>query len=203
MNVIGLVQIKATGNLTGDLPKNDPILKDVKFIEKHFGGSIPFEVMIDYKEPGRLFKRSTLERLELIQENYAKDSLFSKSISVVDFIKVVNMAYYGNDPDKYELISNRDKVRLKKYIDNFDMTNANGGGLSVKELLDTTHTTVRIRCQMKDLGSYEVADKVDLIKNQIDSILNPDRKDLERLYAKVKKGKQEYIDSIIYNYSGV
>jgi predicted RND superfamily exporter protein len=203
VSIMGLVQIKATGNITGDLPKNDPILKDIQFIEKHFGGSIPFEVMINYKEPGRLFKRSTLEKLEEIQENYKQDTLFSKSISVVDFIKVINMSYYGNDPSKYELISNRDRGRLKKYIDNFDMTNANGGGLSVKELLDTTNTTVRVRCQMKDLGSYEVADKVDLIKMKIDSILNPDKKEIERLYSKVEKGNKAYIDSLLDNYPGI
>jgi uncharacterized protein len=203
ISIVGLIQIKATGNITGDLPKDDQILKDIQFIEKHFGGSIPFEVMINYKEPGRLFKKSTLEKLEEIQNNYKQDTLFSKSISVVDFIKVINMSYYGNDPDKYELISNRDRARLKKYIDNFDMTNANGGALSVKELLDTTNTTVRVRCQMKDLGSYEVAEKVDLIREKIDSILNPDRKDIERLYAKVEKGKKEYIDSILGNHPGI
>jgi hypothetical protein len=56
---------------------------------------------------------------------------------------------------------------------------------------------------MKDIGSYEVADKVDLIRSQIDSIMNPDRKQMERLYGLVEKGKKGYIDSIIYNYSGV
>jgi predicted RND superfamily exporter protein len=203
VSIMGLVQIRATGNITSDLPEGDPILTDLKFIEKNFGGSIPFEVMIGYKEPGRLFKRSTLERIESVQENYKRDTLFSKSISVVDFIKVINMAYYRNDPSKYELISNRDRARLKKYIDNFDMTNPNGSGLSVKELLDTVSMTVRVRCQMKDLGSYEVADKVDAIRGQIDSIMNPDKPELERLFGEVRKGKKEFIDSILYNHSGV
>ncbi|MEY3200266.1 MAG: hypothetical protein RJA13_2224, partial [Bacteroidota bacterium] len=45
-----MVQINATGNVTGDLPKDDQILLDVQYIEKHFGGAIPFEVMINYKE---------------------------------------------------------------------------------------------------------------------------------------------------------
>ena len=203
ISIIGLVQIKATGNITGDLPQDDPILTDLKFVEKHFGGSIPFEVMIAYKEPGRLFKKSTLERIEAVQKNYKKDTLFSKSISLVDFIKVINMAYYGNDPSKYELISAKDKARLKKYIDNFDMTNANGGGLSVKELLDTVNMTVRVRVQMKDLGSYEVADKVDVIREEIDSIMNPDKKTIEHYYGKIKKGKKHYIDSILENHGGI
>jgi len=202
ISIYGLTKIKATGNLTGDLPKNDQILLDVKFMEKHFGGSIPFEIMVSYKEPGRLFKNTTLERLERVQNEFAKDSLFSRSISPVDFVKVVNMAYYGNNPEKYTLISNRDKLRLKKYIDNFSMTNANGGGLSLKELLDTNTCTIRIRSQMKDLGSYEVADKVASLKKKVDEILNPDKKQIEIYFSKAVKDKK-YIDSIFYSYSNV
>jgi predicted RND superfamily exporter protein len=158
--------------------------------------------MVSYKEPGRLFKNTTLERLELVQKEFEKDTLFSRSISPVDFVKVVNMAYYGNNPDKYTLISNRDKLRLKKYIDNFTMTNANGGGLSLKELLDTNTCTIRIRSQMKDLGSYEVADKVALLKKKVDEILNPDKKQIEIYYTKAEKNKK-YVDSILYSYSNV
>ncbi|MDP4684005.1 MAG: efflux RND transporter permease subunit [Crocinitomicaceae bacterium] len=203
LSVIGLIQIKVSGNITGDLPQNDQILNDVKFMEKHFGGAIPFEVMVDYKEKGRLLKRSTLEKIEATQGVFMADTLFSKSISIVDFIKVVNMAYYDNNPDKYTLISNKDRLRLKKYLDNFNMTNANGGGLSVKELLDTTQTTLRIRCQMKDLGSYETSDKVKELNFKIDSIFNPDRKGIEKYYAKFEKGKKEFVDSILEFYPGV
>jgi len=202
VSIYGLTKIKATGNLTGDLPKNDQILLDVKFMEKHFGGSIPFEIMVSYKEPGRLFKNITLERLEQVQSEIAKDTLFSRSISPVDFVKVINMSYYGNNPDKYTLISNRDKLRLKKYIDNFQITNANGGGLSLKELLDTNTCTIRIRSQMKDLGSYEVAEKVKSLKIKVDEILNPDKKQIEYYFKKSEKNKL-YYDSILYSYSNV
>jgi predicted RND superfamily exporter protein len=83
------------------------------------------------------------------------------------------------------------------------MTNANGGGLSVKELLDTTQTTLRIRCQMKDLGSYETSDKVKEMKFKIDSIFNPDRKGIENYYSKFEKGKKAYVDSILEVYPSI
>ena len=201
-SVYGMTKIKATGNLTGDLPKDDPILKDLKFVEKSFGGAIPFEMTINYKKPARLFKQETLRKVEEIQESFGKDTLFSKSLSLVDFIKVINMAYYSNNPDQYKIIQNKDKLRLKKYIDKFDLSN-NAGNLSLKELVDTTNTTLRIRTQMKDIGSYEVATKVDSLIVKIDSILNPDKSEIERLYAKVLKGKKSYIDSIIYTYPSI
>ncbi len=199
---IGMVKMKVTGNLTGDIPKNDPIVTDIQFMEKNFGGAIPFEVMIDYKEKGRLFGKNTLNKVEDVQSMLAKDNLFAKSISIVDFTKVINMAYYDNNPERYTLISKRDRLRLSKYIDNFNAANTNST-FSLKELVDTTNFILRVRTQMKDIGSYEVADEVAIIRNKIDSIMNPDKKDIERLFVKIKAGKSEFIDSLFESHSNI
>jgi hypothetical protein len=203
ISIYGMTKITATGNVTSDLPKDDPILLDLKFVERNFGGSIPFEITINYKEKGRLLSNKTLKKVELIQETFASDTLFSKSLSFVDFLKSINMAYHGNNPEQYKLISSRDKLRLKQYFDKFDLSDFNGGNLSLKDLIDTTNTTLRIRCQMKDIGSYEVATKVDSLRLRVDEILNPDKQAIERLYSNVKNGKTKYIDSILLNYPAV
>ena len=200
ISLYGITKIKLTGNITSDLPKEDSIYKDVKFMEKHFGGAIPFEMLISYKESGRLMTKSTLTKVAEIQALLQNDSLFSRSISPVDFVKLINMSYYGNNPDKYTLIANRDRLRLKKYVDNLAVSNINGGGFSLKDLVDTTTCTIRIRCQMKDIGSIEVHDKVNSLKIQVDEILNPTKREIERLYkiskASNQKKRSNYIDSI-------
>lgn len=198
----GMSKVKTTGNITGDLSPEHQILKDILFIEDHFGGSIPFEIMVNYKSQSKLYTKATLEKVEAIQDNLAADSLFSKSISMVDFIKVINMAYYGNNPDKYEIFNNRDKLRLKQYIDNFDMNNLNNS-MSMKELLDTNKTTLRVRAQIKDLHSYELTQKVAEVTREIDSILNPNKPEIEKYYTKVVAGKHEYIDSILEENTGI
>jgi len=68
ISIYGMTKITATGNVTSDLPKDDPILLDLKFVEKNFGGSIPFELTINYKEKGRLFSNETLEKVEAVQQ---------------------------------------------------------------------------------------------------------------------------------------
>jgi uncharacterized protein len=203
LSAIGLSQIKATGNLTGDLPEGDPILKDVQFIQKHFQGAIPFEVMVDYKESGRLFSRNTLVKVEELQNFFNADTMISKSLSIVDFVKFINMSYYGNNPDQYQLIANKDKRFIKPYFDNFSNSSEDMGGFTLKELVDTTNTTLRIRMQMMDIGSYEIAQKVDDISPILDSILNPDKKRLEGFYRAYSKGKKNYADSILFSYNSV
>ncbi len=203
IGLYGMTKIIATGNITGDIPDDDQILIDLKFIEKNFGGSIPFEVMVDYKQKARLFSQKTLEKVEEIQQTFAQDTLFSKSLSYVDFLKSINMSYHGNNPEFYRLISTRDKLRLKRYFDKFDVSSLNGGNISLKNLIDTSKTTLRIRMQMRELGSYKVSEKVDLLRLKVDSILNPEKKDYERLFTKYKKGDKSAADSLVYTYSSI
>lgn len=276
--IFGATKMKATGNLTSDLPESDPILKDILFIQENFNGAIPFEILVDYKKDGRKFDKKTLEKIETIQENLAKDPQFSKSISIVNFMKLINMAYYGNNPDMYKLIERRDMLRLKSYVDNFqaDMINtqkvyqfqdsirigkenysdsimldypkvaltvmdfkpeslnndsippakipskenvkayltdnnnisnevltvsekvfpASAVGLSLKELVDTSNTTYRLRMQIVDLGSYEIDEKIKKVSAMIDTVLNPNAKQVNRYMAEVEAGNEKYIDSI-------
>lgn len=201
--IFGAFNIKSTGNLTSDLPKNDPILADLQYVEKSFKGTIPFEVLIDYKTPARLFKNETMEKVEDIQNYFFQDSLFSKTLSYVDFLKMINMSMHNNNPQFYKIINNRDKLKLKKYLDRFDISNINGAGLNLKELVDTTTTTIRIRGQMKDVPSAQVIEKTAIIKHDIDSILNPNRTQIETYFAQVKKGNKDYIDSILDNYYNI
>jgi predicted RND superfamily exporter protein len=158
--------------------------------------------MIHYKEKGRLFGKNTLSKVEEVQQMMAADTMFSKTISIVDFVKVVNMAYYDNNPDRYTLIAKRDKLRLSKYLDNFSMTN-NNSSFSIKDLVDTTNFILRVRTQMRDVGSYQVSGKVAGVKHRIDSIMNPEKPDIERLFKKVSAGKNAYIDSLIYTYPNI
>lgn len=205
LSFIGMSRIKATGNITGDLPKGHQVLEDFVFLQDNFGGSIPFEILVDYKEASRLGKTSTLERIDSIQKRYSKDTLFSKFISYVDFLKAANMAYHNNDSTEFKLVSNRRQLgTLKRYIDSSVVTNSNGVGVALNELIDTSHHVLRIRSQMKDLGSYEVSDIVKVMQKDIDSILNPEKGRIEKFYKKYANSKKNnYIDSIIFGYPAI
>jgi predicted RND superfamily exporter protein len=75
------------------------------------------------------------------------------------------------------------------------MTNNNA--FSIKELADTSKFILRIRTQIKDAGAYEISDKVANVSKKIDSILNPDKIDVERYFNLLSEGKNNYIDSIL------
>ena len=197
IGVYGMTKIIATGNVTGDIPEHDQIATDLHFIERNFGGSIPFEITVNYKKPGRLFNETTMSRVEAVQTYFGNDTLFSKSLTYIDFLKVINMAYHHGNPKYYKVIKKRDLLKLKSYFEKFDFNNVNNGNLSLKDLVDTANYTIRIRTQMKDLGSYSVAQKVDTLKLAVDSILNPERTDWERLMNKYAHGNKACFDSLV------
>lgn len=205
LSVWGITRIKVSGNITSDLPEGHQILTDLQFLQNEFGGSIPFEILINYKEPSRLAKKSTLEAIEEIGRIYSEDTLFAKNLSYIDMLKAANMAYYDNDSTQFRLVTNKRKLAtLKRYIDSSLVTNTKGVGVAMNELLDTSERVLRVRTQMKDVGTYEVSDKVDAMKIVIDSILNPEKKQLEKYYKRyAKSGKIAYVDSILLSSSGV
>ncbi|NBU47058.1 MAG: hypothetical protein EBS34_06380 [Flavobacteriales bacterium] len=203
ISVYGMSKIIATGNLTGDLPKSDNILQDVKFLESNFGGSIPFEIMIYYPNKS-WWKRETLDKIDNVQSALSRDTMFSKSVSAVDIIKWINMCYYDNDSTEYKLYNSRNKLvqrDLLRYIKDFSKRSDNGK-YSIKELIDTNNRVIRIRCQIQDIGSYEVSDKVNQVKDTIERILNPDRQQLENYYSQIGNNAN-YIDSFYAYYPGV
>lgn len=205
LSVAGLLQIQTTGNLTGDLPDGDQIKEDIAFMEDKFGGAIPFEILIDYKEPSRIGKKSTLLKIENVQNFIGEDTLFSKSLSYIDALKAANMAYYDGDSSQYRLITSRRHLsRINRYIDSSSyITDAEGVGIAINELIDTSNYVIRIRTQMKDLGSYEVSDHIDKMEMHLDTVLNPDRKDIEAFYKGYKKGKKSYLDSLVGNFPAI
>jgi predicted RND superfamily exporter protein len=47
ISIYGITKIKAIGYIVDDLPQENAIYRDLKFIEKHFLGVMPFEITID------------------------------------------------------------------------------------------------------------------------------------------------------------
>lgn len=205
VSILGIYQVKATGNLTSDLPEGHQILTDFNFVQDNFGGTVPLEIMVDYKDRSRLAKKSTLETIENIENRYAKDTLFSKMISYVDVLKAANMAYHNNDSTQFKLVTSKRKLAtLKRYIDSSLITNTKGVGVAMNELIDTSNRVLRIRAQMWDIGSYEVDDKTNSMRHVLDSMLNPDKKHIENLYTKFDKQKKTiYADTILLAYNGI
>lgn len=177
---IGTLQIQATGNITGDLPQNDPITNDLHFIEDNFGGSIPFDILLHTKKENVFFNR--FHEIDSAQRYLESFDKFSKSLSISDAIKVANMAYSNGNPSKYSIPSMSKLDKISDYIEN-----TAGDAAGTNGFLDSTQTITRITCQIEDLGSYEIQEIVDSIRPGFEAIINPNKSYTDSMFAIVVK----------------
>lgn len=206
VGIFGVTKMEATGNLTGDLPKSDPIYKDIKFMENTFGGAIPIEFMIDYKKPSNLLNLKTLKKIDTVQTVLNNDSSFSKTLSLVDFVKVLNYSFYYNDSlsveennKRYTLFKNRDKKYFKPYIDKFmnSQKDSVNSPFELNQIVDTSNHILRLRGTLKDFGSYEVDSIVAKLKVLMDTVLNPDRVWMLNAYADIEANNDSEKDTLL------
>ena len=71
----GISLMHTTGNFTDDLPKNSPIIKDLRFFEKELNGVLPFEIVLTFQDT--MYKNfSNISRIQQLQESLKKENIF-------------------------------------------------------------------------------------------------------------------------------
>ncbi|MCB0380303.1 MAG: MMPL family transporter [Flavobacteriales bacterium] len=166
----GISLIKTTGNIVDDLPKNDPIVTDLKFFEKNFSGVMPFEVVIDTKKKNGVFAENAraLYKIKKLQKVISDYPQFSKPLSVVEAIQFSYQAYKKGNPKFYILPPATELNKLKEYISK-DSTRKD-----FSSFIDSNNQVTRVSFQMADIGTEEMEMLLTEIKPKIDSIFSPD-----------------------------
>ncbi len=173
-SVYGISRIKTTGNISDDLPKEESVYQDLRYLESKFNGLIPFEITIDTKKDGKAMQISTLRKIEKLQKELARFELFSKPISIVDGVKFSRQAFYNGNPKKYALFNNQDKSFLAPYL-----TNKDGKGTDmIKSFVDSNRRITRLAVQVEDVGTGEMDTLLQELKPVIDSIFDPKKYDV-------------------------
>jgi len=172
IGIIGMLQLKTTGNVVDDIPQDGKMYKDMMFLEKQFNGILPFEIMIDTKKPKGVLKTATLKRIAKLQDTLATYPVFSKSLSVADVVKVAKQAYYNGDPAKYQLLNSNEKYFVMSYLPKNMGQNKR---TLINSFVDSNLQVTRITVQMKNISSPEIqALRADL-QPKIDKIFNPEK----------------------------
>jgi predicted RND superfamily exporter protein len=169
LSVYGVSLMTTTGNIIDDLPKNDPIVEDLKFFEKSFNGVMPFEVVIDTKKAGGVFADNgkTLYKIKKLQKEFSAYSQFSKPLSIVEAIKFSYQSYKKGNPKFYILPPATELNKLKKYIEKDNKKS------KFSAFIDSTNQRTRISFQMADVGTKEMNTLLADIRPKIDSIFSP------------------------------
>ncbi|GGK13032.1 transporter [Yeosuana aromativorans] len=165
LSFIGIYQIKISGSLIEDMPKNAQFFKDIRFFEKEFNGIMPLEIMVDTKRKKGVMKLSTLKRMDELEKLIVETPELSRPISVVSLVKYSKQAYYNGNPKHYQLPTSQENSFILSYAKN-STSNVD----LFKNFVDSTGQYARITTFMKDIGTDKMEHIEDNLKNKIKNV---------------------------------
>jgi len=171
-SVIGVMQMKVSGSLIGEMPKSASFFKDILFYEKEFNGVMPLEIMINTKHKKGVMKLSTMKKMDELQKTIEQIPELSKPVSVVNLVKYSKQAFYNGNPEYYELPTSQEQVFILSYAKN--ATKKTKDNL-MKSYVDSTGQYARITTYMKDIGTKDMAAIEGKLRTKIDRIFPKDR----------------------------
>lgn len=169
ISVYGLLQIKAIGFIVDDLPRENAIYSDLKFIEKHFHGIIPFEISVDAKSPGKALSPEILSKMKRTEKLMAKYPEFTAGLSILTATKYLYQVYRGGDPKYFTLPGIDELNKLKDF-----QSSLSGKSNLFAGFIDQEKQHTRISYQMADAGTVRTKELYQILQPKIDSIFRTD-----------------------------
>jgi predicted RND superfamily exporter protein len=171
VSIIGMYQIKISGSLIEDMPKEEAFFKDIRFFEEEFDGIMPLEIMVDTKRKKGVMKLSTLNKMEALEDLIDDIPELSRPISVVSLVKYSKQAYYNGNPKFYQLPTSQENSFILSYAKNSSSeTNL------LENFVDSTGQFARITTYMKDIGTDKMERIEEDLQNKINKVFQPEER---------------------------
>jgi len=195
-SVAGIVKLKSVSYIVDDLPKTDKIYTDIKFFEKHFGGVMPLEIVIDTKKQrGIINPKIDIHLLAFFEDSVLNiQKNVAKPLSVVDGIKFFyQAASEGSGDSTYVLPAfgnplqdlHKQLLQLNARRNNNEMTASDSATAKLMgSFVDSSERYIRISMNMADIGTVELPKLLAGIEKKVNEVfdsskyyyLEPDRK---------------------------
>lgn len=160
LSMTGMYQMKISGSLIEDMPKDAPFFKDIVFFENEFEGVMPVEIMINTQRKKGVMKLPFLRKIDELQEVIKEIPELSSPMSIVNLVKYSKQAYYNGNPDYYELPTSQEQGFILNYA---KKTTQNKEENLMNSYVDSTGQYARITTFMKDIGT----DRMEVIEERL------------------------------------
>lgn len=192
--IIGTYKVRPLSYILDDLPNDDKIMVDLKFFEKQLGGIMPYEIVIESKEPGGMRSLTSFQKIEAAQKVFSEIPQLSKPISIAELLKYANMAY--NEDERLYRIPNSSQI--SDILSSIPKTS--GSNQLLRNLVDTTFTRARISVQMEDMGTEKLGIMNDSLVKKLNEIFPSDAYKVQVTGTSVLLVKNnEFLISSLYN----
>jgi predicted RND superfamily exporter protein len=198
ISMIGIYQIRVSGSLIEDMPKGQQFYKDIKFFENSFDGIMPVEIVIDTRKKEGVTSTKNLKKLDKLEEHILETPELSRPLSVVSLVKYSKQAFYGGDPEFYDLPTGNERMFMAPLME--------GSGTNIglmSSYVDSTGRYARITTFMKDMGTDRMERVEENLQTEINHIFPADQYDtlLTGKALVFQKGTNYLINNLIISLS--
>ncbi len=190
---VGVTLLKNNGYMVDDIPRNHPVLVNLKFFEKNFNGVMPLEIVYDTQKPNGYLSSGVLVRIDRLQKKLSNYPELSKPVSIVEAAKFASQAYYNGKPDRYRLPSSFEWGFILSYV-----PKSIGVSDMFARLVDTTGRYVRVMYNADDIGTIRMNQLNQKIRSDIDTVFKDNSKHvyISGSSIVVTKGYDYLVDSL-------
>ncbi len=165
---IGVLRLRAVSYMADDLPQSARVVRDQAFFQQHYGGMLPFEIVIDVERAQGLRRMGILRAMAALQDSLRKYPELSRSLSLIDGLKWVRQVYWGGEPAAFRFPLSEELPTLLRSIPR----GASVGALQA--MVDTSWRQARITAFVRDIGSQKMPELLDRIQADIDATFGAD-----------------------------
>lgn len=152
---LGIFMIKTNNFIMDDLRASEPMKQDFNYLDDHYGGIRPFELVVELKDSNTSFwNNEVLNDIDQVESYLENEYGVRIKNSLVQVVKVMNRSSHTGNPSYFELPESKSKLRTIRRI-----TKIAGGGKLYKMLVDSTETITRISGTIPDIGNLAVTAK--------------------------------------------
>lgn len=167
-SVAGMFRLHSVGYIVDDLPKTDPIYRDLKFFEKNFKGVMPLEIIVDTKQKNGLRKNPLriFTAIDSLSQYIAAQPEMGRPLSVVEGLKFAKQAYYDGDSSNYAVPNDFELSFLAPYLNTKSDSSATANNFTklVSSFMDSSKQKARISVNMADVGSKRLPELLQQIQ---------------------------------------
>jgi len=101
---IGASEVKIDTDFLSFFPKDSELRKAVDAQTEHLAGAAPFNIVLETNRPGAFKHPELLEKMEELQRWSEKEVKgIDTTLSMADYVKLLNQALHYNDPEYYKV----------------------------------------------------------------------------------------------------
>jgi predicted RND superfamily exporter protein len=167
ISLLGIWQLRSNSYVVDDLPRDDRVYTDLRFLENQFGGVMPMDVVIDAGRRNLAQSPSVLQLADGVQALIAQQPVFGPPMSIVELIKASNQAYFDGDSGHYQLPNAQERAFVLPYL---LRSKGEAGMAMTSRLIDSTKRYLRISYNMADVGTDSLQAVMQRLRTGVDSL---------------------------------